>query len=169
MDFNGATEAESPRVGALLSAMTEQTQDEDLTPGERLAETAEEWVDKEFKPGETARCADFVSQMVLDSGIDAPDFEATVRARDFAEMGELISAENLAEGDVVAFNNTYRHSSSETDHTHVGIYIGDGMMVHRPTSDAPVELVSLEEYLARPTAEGLPDRTLFGGYRLTEE
>lgn len=138
------------------------------TPGDKIAAAAEGWVNKEFKPGETKRCADFVSTMVKDSGVNAPNFTPTERARDFASMGTPIDADHLEAGDVVAFNNTYRKSQDPTDHTHVGIYVGDGMMVHRPTSDAPVEKVSLEEYLARPTGEGIPERSLVGGYRLTQ-
>jgi cell wall-associated NlpC family hydrolase len=169
IDFEGvkAEEADTPRVEGLLSALAEDAPKEP-TAGERLAETAREWAGKEFKPGETARCADFVSTVVEQSGINAPDFEHTVRARDFANMGEYIDPEKIAAGDVLAFNNTYRFSANDTDHTHVGIYVGEGMMVHRPTSDAPVELVSLEEYMARSSAKGVTGREFMGGYRLAE-
>ena len=149
-------------VGGLSDAFSPSEQ------GSTLAEAAEGWAGRDFKPGETARCADFVSHVVEESGIHAPDFEPTVRARDFGEMGEPIDSDQLQAGDVVAFNNTYRHSANEADHTHVGIYVGDGMMVHRPTANEPVERVSLEEYLARPTPNGVPARSLEGGYRLQD-
>ena len=138
------------------------------TGSEAIANEASTWAGSDFKKGESARCADFVSHVVESSGVRAPNFSPTVRARDFAEMGTHVAPDQLQAGDVVAFNNTYRHSANDADHTHVGVYVGDGMMVHRPTASMPVELVSLEDYLARPNKAGLPPRSLEGGYRLTD-
>ena len=165
VDLGRETREEETGAPDLVGGLAEAFASEE---GSTLAQAAEDWAGRDFKPGETARCADFVSHVVQESGIDAPDFEPTVRARDFGEMGEPVDPEQLQAGDVVAFNNTYRHSANEADHTHVGIYVGDGMMVHRPTANEPVERVSLEEYLGRPTPAGVPPRTLEGGYRLQE-
>lgn len=157
---------DSAAVDSLVSGLSSNFTSSD---GDRIAGAAEEWAGREFKPGETARCADFVSSVIEQSGVNAPGFEPTVRARDFGEMGQSIDPENMQPGDVVAFNNTYRWSANDQDHTHVGVYVGDGQMVHRPTADAPVERVALDEYLARPTSGNIPDRSLAGVYRMTEE
>lgn len=158
-------ETEEPATSDLVGGLNDSFTNAE---GATLAEAAEAWAGRDFKPGESARCADFVSHVVEESGINAPDFEHTVRARDFGEMGEPVEPDQLQPGDVVAFNNTYRHSANPEDHTHVGIYVGEGMMVHRPTAAEPVERVSLEEYLARPTPDGIPPRSLEGGYRLQD-
>ncbi|MGE0494013.1 MAG: NlpC/P60 family protein [Vulcanimicrobiota bacterium] len=140
--------------------------------GQQIADTALSMVGSQFKPDEEARCADFVSHVIEQSGTNPEGFEPTVRARDFGQMGaQPIDVENLQPGDIVAFNDTYRNSANPEDHTHVGVYVGDGNFVHRPTNNAdylpgsqPGEVVmeSLEQYLARDRPR---EASLAGGYR----
>lgn len=140
--------------------------------GQQIADTALSMVGTQFKPDQDARCADFVSSVIEQSGTNPDGFEPTVRARDFGQMGaQPIDRDNLQPGDIVAFNDTYRNSANPEDHTHVGIYVGDGNFVHRPTNQAdylpgskPGEVVmeSLDDYLARDRPR---DASLAGGYR----
>ena len=85
---------------------------------------------------------------------------------------EEIRPENLKRGDVLAFKNTWRASRDEKDYTHVAIYLGQGLMIHRPSSRAdyfpgckPGEIIleSLEAYLERK--RGRFHATLECGFR----
>lgn len=169
-EARGSESALSPGVQSLLAGFSEPRTD--AASSNPILQQAESWVGREFKPGETARCADFVSTVIGDSGVVPENFRHTVRARDFASMGTEVPQSDMQAGDVIGFNNTWRHSPDEKHHTHVGIYAGDGMFIHRPTFDGPVVRESIEEYLSSPrAAEGtpsnLPDRSIGGVYRMT--
>lgn len=119
--------------------------------GNRLADYAQQWDGRNFKPGQTKRCADFVSTMLQQSGTAPPGFRHTARAADFANYGQQVGRNNLQPGDVVLFGNTYRQGR----YTHVGIYLGDGRFVHRPTANRPVRIDSLSQgYYANKFTEG---------------
>lgn len=143
------------------------------TTGDKIAAAAADEVGSAFKPTESARCADFVSHVINKSGTQPEGFRPTVRARDFGAMGaERIDPKNLKKGDVVAFNNTWRYSQNPGDHTHVGIYDGNGMMIHRPTNEAdylpgskPGEVIRepISEYLKRDRGRRVP--SVVAGYR----
>lgn len=143
--------------------------------GEAISETAKSLVGSTFKPQMEARCADFTSTAIEQAGAPTDGFFHTERARDFAKMGaQPVKPDQLEPGDVVAFNDTWRKSQGDKDHTHVGIYVGDGQFVHRPTNQAdylagskPGEVVkeSLEAYLQRD--RGDRKASLVGGYRFT--
>lgn len=143
--------------------------------GTAIARSARSMVGKTFKPGEEARCADFTSTVVEQAAGPTPKgFFHTVTARDFGKMGaQPVSRQQLRPGDIVAFNNTWRESKDSADHTHVGVYVGNGQFVHRPTNEKdylpgskPGEVVqeSLDQYLARD--RGDRNATLVGGYRM---
>jgi len=106
--------------------------------GNALANTALAFNGTYFKPGQTCRCADFVSTMIERSGQAPPGFRHEVSAAALRKYGQPVGGgtENLKPGDVVFFGNTYRPGAT----THVGIYIGDGKFVHRPTADRPVKV-----------------------------
>lgn len=143
--------------------------------GERIALAAENQVGRAFKPDQDARCADFVTCMLLDGGVALKQggFRPAVFAREFADMGAReIHPEKLVRGDVLAFKNTWRASKDEKDYTHVAVYSGQGLMIHRPTSRAdyfpgckPGEVIMelLEAYLTRK--RGRFHATLECGYR----
>ena len=107
-------------------------------PGNNLiANNALHWDKRGFKPGQTKRCADWVSNVLGQSGAH---FRRTEAAAGFANQGTAVSRQNLKPGDVVLFGNTYKKGK----YTHVGIYVGNGLFEHRPTARRPVELGSLD-------------------------
>jgi cell wall-associated NlpC family hydrolase len=65
------------------------------------------------------------------AGIKMPRY----RAIDYGKMGEAVGADQARAGDVVYFDNP------NTDTDHVGIYLGNGMMIDSPTTGGHVEVV----------------------------
>ncbi|MFC5467402.1 C40 family peptidase [Cohnella suwonensis] len=64
-------------------------------------------------------------------------------SRDQAKQGQKVSRDNLRPGDLVFFNTNGKGIS------HVGIYVGDGKMVHSPSSGKSVSFVSIyDKYYA---------------------
>ena len=106
---------------------------------QNLVEIASKWDGREFKPGQTARCADFVSTMIRETGAEPPDFRHEVNVWELQKQGKRVEKQNLKPGDIVYFGYTYL----PVDYTHVGIYVGDGKFVHRPTADKPVRIDTL--------------------------
>lgn len=104
-----------------------------------FAKTALENACRAYKAGQTRRCADFVSTMIIRSKTEAQGFYFTELAANFAKMGSKVSLQELQPGDIVLFKNTYSGAPVPA-YTHVGIYVGDGHMVHRPTSYRDVEV-----------------------------
>ncbi len=104
----------------------------------RLADTAASWNGSAFKPGQRARCADFVSTMLRQSGTAPPGFQHQEGAAGLRNYGTPVAGgiQNLRPGDVVFFGNTYREGHT----THTGIYLGNGQFVHRPTANEPVRV-----------------------------
>jgi hypothetical protein len=107
--------------------------------GNRLADMAASMNGRHFKPGQTKRCADFVSTMLTQSGTAPPGFRHQVSAAGLANYGRPVDGQNLRPGDVVFFGNTYRPGR----YTHVGIYLGNGRFAHRPTANKPVKIDNL--------------------------
>lgn len=117
---------------------------------------AKEWVGKDFKPGESARCADFVRRVfsslniqvgVTQSPIDGQSTNPDIANSFFgADLGTLKRDKSqLQPGDLVAFGGTYGGYPPSTI-THVGIYVGNGQMVDRPTANEPVKLRSIDTF-----------------------
>ncbi|MDJ1174889.1 glucosaminidase domain-containing protein [Roseofilum capinflatum] len=121
-----------------------------------IVSVAEKWVGKDFNAGKTAQCAYFVRRVLSDAGVSvgvttAP-YDGYASGEGFAnsffgaDIGTLIeSKEALRPGDLVAFANTYGEWESGTI-THVGIYVGDGQMVDRPTANEPVQRRSIDTF-----------------------
>lgn len=134
-----------------------------------VVDVARSWVGRAFNPGAKEQCAAFVRAVFSEAGIKVG---ATARPSDWRQtsglpqgpglansfagddVGELVSRlEQLSPGDVVMFANTYGDYAAGTI-THVGIYIGGGEFVHRPTVARPVERAALAGYWADVFAEG---------------
>lgn len=112
----------------------------------KLVTLAKSWVGKSFHPGVTAQCAAFVSAMLDEAGVAwphavnkswAPDLSGADNAK---PIGKRVAFDALVAGDLVFFGNTYVAGTS----THVGVYVGGGVMVHRPTSDRNVETARID-------------------------
>jgi peptidoglycan hydrolase-like protein with peptidoglycan-binding domain len=140
--------------------------------GADVAATAKDWAGRNFKPGESERCQDFVNTMLNTTSPGLADKIGTTRqAIDGLESGENLASRFFGKdvskpvtdlsqakpGDIVGFANTYGNYPPGTI-THVGIYVGDGMIVDRPTSDRPVQLRSIDTFgegnfvITRPNA-----------------
>ena len=61
-------------------------------------------------------------------------------AQGYFDMSTPVSAENARPGDLVFFHSTF---SSQRFITHIGIYVGNGQMIHTGGNPAGVEFVSL--------------------------
>jgi len=63
------------------------------------------------------------------------------------DLGALyVDPYDLNPGDIIFWEDTYSGDWPEHTITHVGIYIGNGRFVHRPTSSRPVETEELKGY-----------------------
>lgn len=141
------------------------------TSGVKVAEIASQWKNKEFKPGQTARCADFVRHVLKQAGVDVgvssspwdkgkqPN-NGPLMARSFFgnDIGTPIDPKNIQPGDIIGFTNTYG-SWSQGAITHVGIAVSPTEMVDRPTANVPVKHRSIfntfpnsQVFVVRPNA-----------------
>lgn len=115
------------------------------------------WVGKDFHPGQVAQCMNFTRAMlkagkspladkITKSPVDNIDtgFElaSSLAGRDLGEL--KTDWRKLTPGSPVFFNDTYSGWWPKGTVTHVGIYVGNGRFVHRPTAARPVELASFE-------------------------
>lgn len=107
--------------------------------GSKLADFAAKWAGKSFKAGQTMRCADFVSTMIEQSGSAPPGFKHQMSCSELQKYGKPVGKGELKPGDIVYFKNTYKSGNF----THVGIYLGNGKFVHRPSSNKPVKIDNL--------------------------
>lgn len=131
--------------------------------GDRLAAAALKWDGKEFKPGEPAQCTFFVRAVANEIGLNLTITQTPWDAQyrqpltlgtvsglaglDVYPDGTATWVENLADvrpGDIVLLKGTYTPNWLTTTQaqnalTHVGIAVGNGQMVDRPTRAAPVQ------------------------------
>ena len=107
--------------------------------GSNIANVAAGWNGQHFKPGQTCRCADFVSTVLKQSGQAPPGFKHQVSCSQLQKYGTPVGKDQLKPGDVVFFGNTYRPGK----YTHTGIYLGNGKFAHRPTANKPVRVDNL--------------------------
>lgn len=139
--------------------------------GSKVAQLASTWKGKEFKPGQTTRCADFVRQVLKDAGVNVgvtrspwdsgkqPN-NGPLMARSFFgdDIGFKVDPQSIQPGDIVGFTNTYGNWGKGAI-THVGIAVSSTEMVDRPTANAPVKFRSIfktfpnsKVYVVRPSA-----------------
>jgi cell wall-associated NlpC family hydrolase len=83
-------------------------------------------------------CSGLVQYAYAAAGISLPH-----SSRAQASMGQAVSRADLQPGDLVAFYSPV---------SHIGIYIGNGMMVHAPTSGDVVKVASIDAMGSSPTA-----------------
>lgn len=135
----------------------------------KVVDVARSWVGRQFNPGVKEQCAAFVRAVFRQAGVPVgvasrpSDWRQTqgmpqgpAYANSFAgdEVGEKVSRiADLRPGDVLLWENTYGDFPAGTL-THVGLYIGDGEFVHRPTAARPVEKAALAGWWADCFSEG---------------
>ena len=95
----------------------------------RIASTAESWEGKYFKQGQSARCADFVATVVSKSGKKPPT--GYQKCTSWLNWGKKVSVDNIRKGDIVIY-------ASNGSHNHIGVYVGNGEIIHRPTRSKAV-------------------------------
>jgi predicted chitinase len=122
----------------------------------KIVATARSWVGKEFNPGVFAQCAAFVRSVFGQAGSGLS--ETLSRSADGADYGVLEAGSLLKEsigtiirdkskimaGDIITWAKTYGDFGE--DITHVGIATGNGMMIDRSTSSAPVRERSIDTF-----------------------
>lgn len=125
--------------------------------GNAIAAIALEWEGREFNPGVMAQCAYFVREVLEQAGVTLTP-EVTKDPLDNhppgigmangfgADQGDVITDKSqLRPGDIIMFANTYGNWKAGTI-THVGIAVGNGMMVDRPTASRPVQHRSIDTF-----------------------
>ena len=85
-------------------------------------------------PGRALDCSGFVSYVFTQSGI----INGRYTAQGLCDISSSVSEEDLKPGDLIFFQGTYDCGDTVT---HVGIYVGDGMMAH---SGKPCQYASFE-------------------------
>jgi len=111
----------------------------------------------EFREGVAAQCANFVrdvfSQAGIELGVTNAPVDGIATSAGFAnslfgrDIGEIITDPlKLVAGDIVGFRNTYQGDWGADAITHTGIYTGNGMMIDRSTSSAPVRHRPLDTF-----------------------
>jgi probable lipoprotein NlpC len=134
-------------------------------PAQRVVEVAKSWVGRDFNPGVEAQCAPFVRHVFAEAGVPvgnaahptdahllyASDGLSPNFANSFAgdDVGIRVSLSEAQPGDIVMFKNTYGNWR-EGVLTHVGIYVGNGMMVDRSTMAHPVATRSVYTFSGGP-------------------
>jgi cell wall-associated NlpC family hydrolase len=128
--------------------------------GAKIASTARTWVDRDFRSGQTEQCMYFVREVLHQAcGSGLSSFTVS-RAWDNLETGpglasslagnnagtRINSPGQLQVGDIVFFKDTYPGDWPLGTITHVGIYVGNGNLVHRPTAAKPVEQIPVSAY-----------------------
>jgi hypothetical protein len=108
-----------------------------------------------FNGDATEQCAIFVRHVLTKSGLNPgvtktpidglPTGDALASSFFGTDMGTLIAKENLLPGDIVCWDNTYGDFPPGTI-THVAIYVGNNLVVDRPTAAKPVQKRSIDTF-----------------------
>lgn len=85
----------------------------------------------------TFDCSGFVYYVFKKNGIDLKTRDDDKQVK----LGRYVAKRDLQKGDLVFFN---ANPSDRSDVTHVGIYIGDGKIVHSANSRSDVTITSLD-------------------------
>lgn len=109
--------------------------------GEAIVESGKRFLDLHYLWGGMSSygydCSGFAYNMHRSVGIQIPR-----DASDQARAGQLIEKEELLPGDLLFF--AYEEGKGRVHH--VGIYMGNGEMIHSPDSRSAIEIVKLDGY-----------------------
>lgn len=130
------------------------------SPAQAIANEAVRWENVNFAPGKTEQCMYFVREVLFRAcGASVSGFSVQTAwdtldtspgyASSFAGDGagtRIRHPSRLEPGDLVFFKDTYPGDWPLGTITHVGIYIGKGEIIHRPTADRRVERTTVASY-----------------------
>lgn len=94
-----------------------------------VANKAESWEGRHYNKGVSAQCAAFVGHVVRSSGKTPPS--GYQKCTNWLKWGKPVSRANLKRGDVIIY-------SKSNGYNHIGIYVGNGQIIHRPTRSKSV-------------------------------
>lgn len=130
--------------------------------GDVIADEAKKWAGAWFREGVSAQCMMWVREVLARVGhpyanrattqpVDKMNpgigYANSLAGRDMGQM--IVEKSELETGDILFWNDTYndpRNPWPKNTITHVGIYIGNGEIVHRPTRSRPVERMPFQDY-----------------------
>ena len=123
--------------------------------GGKVVQTALARNGERFQDGVAAQCANWVRSVLEQAGVkvgvtnkpfDGKPTSAGLASSFFGnDIGKAVTKMELKPGDLVAFGGTYGGYSKDAI-THVGIYVGGGMIEDRSTSSAPVRKRSIDTF-----------------------
>lgn len=110
----------------------------DERTGAAIAVYAQTLIGRPYRAGGSAPeqgfdCSGFVQHVFRTAG----DIDLPRRARDMASRGRKVGSRQLRPGDLVFYNTLGAPFS------HVGIYVGDGLFAHAPSSGGSVRIVAM--------------------------
>lgn len=121
---NGKKKAAPPAAPAQSEA--------DKAKRDSIIATAKDYIGVGYRSGGKTPsgfdCSGFVGYVMMENGVWDSHPGSCVG---IASISEKISMDQAKPGDVVLFSGTYRTNKA---YTHVGIYLGDGMMIHCSSS-----------------------------------
>lgn len=100
----------------------------------RIALNAEHYIGKHYRYGVSAQCAAFVGHIVSKCGYSIPRNPA--KCTSWLSWGKRGSVSSLRRGDIIIY------SKNSSGYNHIGIYDGNGKIIHRPTKSSPVRRLS---------------------------
>lgn len=125
----------------------------------RIAEVALSLAGTEFRPGVPEQCMNFVRHVLTLAGHPLADqvtkapvdghwtgisLASSLAGRDLGPI--IVKPSELQPGDICFWEDTYPTGFPPHTITHVGIYVGNDQIVHRPTKAAPVRQQSFSGY-----------------------
>ena len=108
-----------------------------------IVETAKEWAGRHYRYGDSCQCANWVGQVINESGGNTPVHHSM--ARNWLSWGRSVPVVAIRPGDIVV---TWRGSRSGSA-GHILIYIGNGECIHRPTQSRAVCKTQLSFYKSK--------------------
>jgi cell wall-associated NlpC family hydrolase len=120
----------APAVAAPVAPVLAQTAAAQVAVNTALAQQGKPYVWAAAGPN-SYDCSGLVQYAYAKAGIKLPHSSRTQ-----STLGKPVSRANLQPGDLVFFYSPV---------SHVGIYIGNGLMVHAPTSGSVVKIVNIDQ------------------------
>lgn len=115
----------------------------DTTQYQYLISSAESWINTPYVWGGTTRegvdCSGFVQQLYKSFGVSLPR-----TSEEQSIVGLLVSRNELLPGDLLFFDTDTRDTTKLTHVSHVGLYVGNGKMIHAGSGNGVVEYTNIE-------------------------